>query len=110
MELLLTSFLIIDNFYCIKFKLLWPSKLPWNLDNKLSPTKKIQSILAHKYKNYFLTSFSSSVVTFVLPNLSHSDYLNLPVTVDNKLLDTKKKVRIIFAYLAWYGSVKGVER
>ncbi len=26
------------------------------------------------------------MVTFVVPNLSPSDYLNLPVTVDNKLL------------------------
>ncbi len=40
------------------------------------------------------------MVTFVVPNLSHSDYLNLPVTVDNKLLATKKKGhRLIFAYL-----------
>ncbi len=38
-----------------------------------------------------------SVVTFVVPNLSHSDCLNLPVTVDNKLLATNKSV--IFAYL-----------
>ncbi len=37
-------------------------------------------------QNYFLTSFSRAVVTSVVPNLSHSDYLNLPVTVDNKLL------------------------
>ncbi len=40
------------------------------------------------------------MVTFVVPNLSPSDYLNLPVTVDNKLLPIKKKARVIFAYLA----------
>ncbi len=51
-------------------------------------------------QNYFLTSFSWAVVTSVVSNLSHSDYLNLPVTVDNKLLATKKKARVIFAYLA----------
>ncbi len=51
-------------------------------------------------KNYFLTSFSWAVVTFVVPNLSHSDYFNLPVTVDNKLLATKKKGQSYFAYLA----------
>ncbi len=96
MELLLTSFLNIDNFCSIKLKLLWPSELPWILD-KLSPTKKQrQSILAHIYKNYFLTSFSLAVVTFVVPNLSHSDYLNLPVTVGNKLLATKKKGQSYF--------------
>ncbi len=39
MELLLTSFLNIDNFCSIKLKLFWPSELPWILDNKLSPTK-----------------------------------------------------------------------
>ncbi len=52
-------------------------------------------------QNYFLTSFSWAVETFVVvPNLSHSDYLNLPVTVDNKLLATKKKGQSYFAYLA----------
>ncbi len=39
-----------------------------------------------------------SPTTFVVPNLSQSDYLNLPVTVD-KLLATKKKARVNFAYL-----------
>ncbi len=47
-------------------------------------------------QNYFLTSFSWAVVTFVVPNLSHSDYLNLPVTVDNKLLAIKKKGQSYF--------------
>ncbi len=104
MELLLTLFLSIDNFCSIKLRLLWPSELPWILDNKLSPTKtKRQSILAHKYKNYFLTSFSWAVVTFVVPNLSHSDYLNLPVTVDNKLLAATKKSYfcILFSKQIW---------
>ncbi len=41
------------------------------------------------------------MVTFVVPNLSPSDYLNLPVTVDNKLLAIiKKKGQSYFAYLA----------
>ncbi len=40
------------------------------------------------------------MVTFVVPNLSPSDYLNLPVTVDNKLLVIKKKGQSYFAYLA----------
>ena len=31
------------------------------------------------------------MVTSVVSNLSHSDYLNIPITVDNKLLATKKK-------------------
>ncbi len=39
------------------------------------------------------------MVTLV-PNLSPSDYLNLPVTVDNKLLAIKKKGQSYFAYLA----------
>ncbi len=37
------------------------------------------------------------MVTFVVPNLSPSDYLNLPVTVD---LAIKKKGQSYFAYLA----------
>ncbi len=40
------------------------------------------------------------MVTFVVPNLSPSDYLNLPVPVDNKLLAIKKKGQSYFAYLA----------
>ncbi len=40
------------------------------------------------------------MVTFVVPNLSPSDYLILPVTVDNKLLAIKKKGQSYFAYLA----------
>ncbi len=40
------------------------------------------------------------MITFVVPNLSLSDFLNLPVTVDNKLLAIKRKARVIFAYLA----------
>ncbi len=40
------------------------------------------------------------MVTFVVPNLSPSDYLNLPVTVDNKLLAIKKKGPSYFAFLA----------
>ena len=39
-------------------------------------------------QNYFLT-FSWAVVTVVVPKLSHFNYLNLPVTVENKLLATK---------------------
>ncbi len=39
------------------------------------------------------------MVTFVVPNFSQSDYLNLSVTVD-KLLATKKKGQSYFAYLA----------
>ncbi len=35
-------------------------------------------------------SLTLLMVTFVVPNLSQSDYLNLPVTVD-ELLATKKK-------------------
>ncbi len=41
------------------------------------------------------------MVTSVVSNLSHSDYLNIPVTVDNTLLATKKKGQsYIFVYLA----------
>ncbi len=84
MELLLTSFLSIDNFCSIKLKLLWPSELPWILDNKLSPLQKQKTInFSTQIQNYFLTW---AVVTFVVPNLSQSDYLDLPVTVD-KLLE-----------------------
>ncbi len=46
-------------------------------------------------QNYFLTSFSWAVVTF---NLSQSDYLNLPVTVDKLLAIQKRKARVNFAY------------
>ncbi len=99
MELLLISFLSIDNFCSIKLKLLWPSELPWILDNKLSPTKTKTINFSTPIQNYCLTSFSWAVVTFVVPNLSQSDYLNLPVTVD-KLLATKRKARVNFAYLA----------
>ncbi len=84
------NFLSIDNFCSIKLKLLLLSELRWILDNKLSATNTKDSILAHKYKITFLPQFSWAVVTFVVPNLSQSDYLNLPVTVD-KLLATKKK-------------------
>ncbi len=31
------------------------------------------------------------MVTIVVPNLSHSDYLNIPVTVDNKFLALSKR-------------------
>ncbi len=34
------------------------------------------------------------MLTFVVPNFSQSDYLNLPVTVD-KLLSQKRKARVI---------------
>ncbi len=40
-------------------------------------------------------------MTSIVSNLGHSDYLNLPVTVDNKLLATiKRMARVIFVYLA----------
>ncbi len=84
------NFLSIDNFCSIKFKLLWLSELPRILD-KLSATKQKTINFNTQIQNYFLTSFSWAVVTSVVSNLSHSDYLNIPVTVDNKLLATKKK-------------------
>ncbi len=46
------------------------------------------------------------MVTFVVPNLSHSDYLNLTVTVDNKLLAKKRKPELFFAYFANKNGIK----
>ncbi len=76
MELLLTSFLSIDNFCSIKLKLLWPPELAtsnswqqaltykWITSNSwqqaLSYINKRQSILAHKYKITFLLIFLNS--------------------------------------------------
>ncbi len=77
------SYLINGNFCSIKHQ-------PFTYKNKR------QSILAHKIQNYFLISLSWAVVTFVVPNLSHSEYFNLPVTVDNKLLTIKKKGQSYF--------------
>ncbi len=90
------NFLSIDNFCSIKFNLLRLSELPRILDNKLSATITKDNQFSTQIQSYFLTSFSWAVVTFVVPNLSHSDYLNLPVTVDNKLLATKKKDQSYF--------------
>ncbi len=55
--------------------------------------------ISTQIQNYFLTSFSWAVVTSVVSNLSHSDYLNLPVTFDNKLLATKKKGQSYFFHI-----------
>ncbi len=49
------NFLSIDNFCSIKFKLVWPSELPWK--QALSYKYKRQSILADKYKITFLPHF-----------------------------------------------------
>ncbi len=80
------NFLSIDNLCSIKYKLIWLSELPCSWQQALSYKYKRQSILAQLLS--YLIFLSSG--NFVVPNLSHSDYLNLPVTVD-KLLATKKK-------------------
>ncbi len=63
-----------------------------------SQLQKQDNHFSTQLQNYFLTSFFLAVVTFVVPNLSHSECLNLPVTVEN--LQKKKKARVVFAYLA----------
>ncbi len=70
------------------------------LDNKLSATKTKDNQFYHTNTKLLSYLIFLSSGNFVVPNLSHSDYLNLPVTVDNKLLATKKKGQSYFAYLA----------
>ncbi len=90
----------IDNFCSIQFKLLWLLNYLEFLTTSSQLQKQKTINFSTQIQNNFLTSFSWAVVTFVVPNLSHSDCLKLPVTVDNKLLATKKKGQSYFAYLA----------
>ncbi len=78
---------------------IWITSNSWQ--QGLSYKKKKTINFSTQIQNYFLTSLSRAVLTFVVPNLSHPDYLNLPVTVDNKLLaTTKQKGQRYFSYLA----------
>ncbi len=93
------NFLSIDNFCSIKFNYFdCLGDLEFlTASSHLQKQKTIN--FSTQIQNYFLTSFSWAVVTFVVPNLSHSDYINLPVTVDNKLLAIKKKDQSYFFIL-----------
>ncbi len=55
---------------------MWITSHSWQQQKTINVSTQIQ--------NYFLSSFSWAVVTSVVSKLSHSDYLNLPVTFDNK--------------------------
>ncbi len=89
------NFLSIDNFCRIKFSYFdYLNYLEFLTSSQRQKQKTIN--FSTEIQNYFLTSFSCAVVISVVSNLSHSDYLNLPVTVNNKLLATKKKGQSYF--------------
>ena len=95
------NFLSIGNFCSMKLKSFWLSELLVILDNKLKTTKtKDLNNISNQIQNYLLTSFSWVVLTSAVSNWSHSDYLNLPVTLDNKFSDTKKNGQSFFVILA----------